>query len=393
MIISKLVKTTIAVIAVAVAEGGRRLYRQYKQTKRQECVNKSCPERKQEEDNKESQLIFHERREPFNLSDFVEVDLLKSEKEEWIKFVSDNVGILNANAALGNSFSGLLKCDTCLSQLAQSKDGFLRGFVLENGKFVKQAKFEEVKYAISTPLMAFQLASIITGQYYQHVITQQIKLLSQQLNEIIARLDAKNIASMQHGYHSLLELIQLKEYSEIDCGRAEKIADSMNELRLEYRELLKGIKLDISYGFSDYNEVVGKIGILEESKFFNYMQQALMAETIYYLSNVLLIRMYNGKESKEKISNIEMRLSCDFFEPYNDVFLKIRHNVLKYIELAKKSALIQKEKITKLDLETNQKFEELKLAFTKQQQSLDVKYCYVIDVQEGEFVKLLAKPI
>ena len=122
---------------------------------------------------------------------------------------SELLGQAMQTGVLVESYSGLLKCNIELSELAKSNDGLYRGFKVSNGKIAQQGKFMEV--SIPKPLIAFQVLSFITGQYYQHCITQRLDEIKCGVSEILKMMDKSDEAEFKSAY-DYFDLLRIEPF-------------------------------------------------------------------------------------------------------------------------------------------------------------------------------------
>ena len=111
------------------------------------------------------------------IADLKECTRFKLPSDEMKVLASQFLQSAITNGIATRTFSGALRCNIDISKLAHSQDGFLRGVVMSDGKIAEQAKFTEIPSVSVTSMLAFQIASMITGQYYQHIITSQLNIL------------------------------------------------------------------------------------------------------------------------------------------------------------------------------------------------------------------------
>lgn len=308
------------------------------------------------------------------LDNLSKVNLTEKEQEEWKAFAFDALGQMGYDMALANSFNGLLKCDIPISQLYAVKGGYgqVRGFAMADGKFSQQGIFEQVSLKQVTPLLVFQALSVVTSQYYQNIISNQLEGITGQVDLLAKYLQADDKAWLSLAYSKLKEYSEQRSFSELDRKSLEEISDRMDVIRLKCRELLSGIDVTIGYSWSDLNEVKEKIQKLNDSHFFTFLDMARCAEALYYCSNVLLVKasVLMGQPD-DIVSKYKGRLSLDFWKDYAEKFSHIRHDVLDYIERSKQSAWFNKEKIAAVLPDIEDSFNKEVEAFQRLASSLD----------------------
>lgn len=289
--------------------------------------------------------------------------------------------------AMGKGFRGLLKCNIDLSKLAKSKDGLYRGFCFdENGKFCAQAKFMDVdKVAAATPMIAFQAASFITGQYYQHVITQQLNEIGSKISYIASYLEAEDKNQMLANYNQLKRLINLDSFTDEDFIMAVNALREMDKLRGKYYDLIESININVKRSLlKNENEINSWCNELNKSGFIDKMNCAYRAEMLYYFYNMILIQQYYkkyGKDNDHTKVYMELYNPC-FFEKYSQKYHEIKYTVVQNIKMLSDDADINKENcLAKLkDIET--KFAEIEHLYSNGQEMLQPTLIYKIE--DGE---------
>ena len=258
------------------------------------------------------------------------------------------------NGMATSTFSGALRCNIDISKLAHSQDVFLRGFVMSDGKIAEQAKFAEIPSVSVTPMLAFQIASMITGQYYQHIITSQLNSISQKLNQVLSLLEEEDKAVIENDFSQLKDLSSFDNFGMEDSIALRKIQDDAGKLRKKYKSLVLKINVDdVGHSwFRDKGEAEDWFKALNDSKFIPYMQVAFMAEYLFYCSNmVLLEREFAKPESERDKGRIEAwskYVNKDFMAPYVKKYHDVKWTVLLNLELLKEGALWWNDDIEKL---------------------------------------------
>jgi len=254
--------------------------------------------------------------------------------------------LLNAQA-----FNGLLKCDIPLKYLCRIKDNpaVMRGFVLNNGKITKQAAFTEVGLEKVTPLFVFQCLSVITSQYYQHVISENLIAIDAKLGVVIKMLEADDKACLTTAYDQCLSMSRKNTYDIADKGIMSACTASIQKIRDKYNELLSGItNLDIESHWSDKKEAEHKIKKLQSSNYFNYLDMVILAEALLYMSYATSIKVAQYLNNEEDANIYLSKINLNFWYKYVDQFNRLKHDVIKYIEIEEEKSLFGTDNITAL---------------------------------------------
>ena len=247
-----------------------------------------------------------------------------------------------------NTFSGTLRCNVDISKLAQAKDGALRGFVLEDGEIAEHAKFCELSAAEVAPLAVFAIASFATGQYYQHVITEQLSSISQKIDQVLNLLEAKDRGKLSFCFSELERLNEAKNCKPENVNELIHIRTEIGELRDAYRGLVLNVSLeDGKFYWFDKNEASYWESALNNSKFMPYMNIAFMAEFLYYLSTTMLIGWETAQPnpSYEQIKSLAKNLNRNFMEPYAKKYHEIKCKVCLHLTLLESTVGWKKEDV------------------------------------------------
>lgn len=281
-----------------------------------------------------------------------QIEIAGLKENNRFKLPSDEMKVLASqllqsaitNGIATSTFSGALRCNIDISKLAHSQDGFLRGFAMSDGKIAEQAKFTEIPSVCVTPMLAFQIASMITGQYYQHIITSQLNSISQKLDQVLSLLEEEDKAVIENDFSQLRALSSFDNFGMEDSIALRKIQDDAGKLRKKYKSLVLKINVD-DVGrswFRDKGEAEDWFKALNDSKFIPYMQVAFMAEYLFYCSNMVLLEREFAKPESErdngKINAWSANVNCDFMAPYAKKYHDVKWTVLLNLGLLKEGA-------------------------------------------------------
>jgi len=173
--------------------------------------------------------------ENFNLDNFIPLDA---------PLLSQNIGSqLTAAGVLGNitrTGTGLYRSTVDPSQLMIYKDGTTSSIIRRGGRFVEHHGFQSAStMSIFAPILIFQVASILTGQYYLNGITDQLSNISAQLDRLINDINDRDVASLKTRWKLLLDLHKKKQASSEDFTSLSNIEKDLLDIRNTYEERLK----------------------------------------------------------------------------------------------------------------------------------------------------------
>jgi hypothetical protein len=286
---------------------------------------------------------------PFNDSKIDENRRIKINSDEMKSMASQLFQNAVQAGLIYNTFSGVLRCNVDVSKLAQAKSGFLRGFVIEDGQIAEHAEFCELSAAEVAPLAVFVIASFVTGQYYQHIITGQLNSINQKIDQVLNLLEANDRATLFNDFRELKNLNDAKIRKPEDFLMLRNVRKEIGQLQHKYREIvLNSISFeDVGLSIFDKNEAIDWEDALNKSKFIPYMNVAFLAEYLYYLSTMLLIGWESSKPDPDKgvIESWAKTINSNFMEPYAEKYHKIKCMVCLHLALLEVAADWRKEDV------------------------------------------------
>lgn len=180
--------------------------------------------------------------------------------EKKLKPISKNAASILANAGVTSGLTaisgqGLFRATVNPAMLMTYADGTVSSIVTEGGRFAQHAGFQSVSSAaVCAPLLAFQVASMVTGQYYFNLLSKQMNQISRSINDIKDYLEDRDRVTITETYNRLEEIsIQMR------CGttdddvlfRIHQYIDKVSEISSLYRILWER-------KFSEYEQNVKK---------------------------------------------------------------------------------------------------------------------------------------
>ena len=150
-----------------------------------------------------------------------------------------NAGVTSGLAAV--SGQGLFRATVNPATLMTYADGTLSSIVTEGGKIVQHGGFQSVSSAaVCAPLLAFQVASMVTGQYYFNLLSKQMNQISQSIEDIKGYLEDRDRVIITETYNRLEEIsIQMRCGTTDDdvLSRIHQYIDKVSEISSLYRIL------------------------------------------------------------------------------------------------------------------------------------------------------------
>ena len=392
---NKIIYTIAAAAAGAIEEGVRNLLRNKGQKKLQEAVNKSSPKPAKVD------LTVPNNHVQLTILDDNNIDLVRcqessmSDKEiqEWKSLLSTLGGETTKAALTASTFNGLVKCDVPLKDLCRvnGNPDAMRGMVIKNGKISKQASFSETELGNMAPLMVFQCMAAVTSQYYQQVIFERLNAIDNKLNHIIEFLAADDRAKLIVSYNRFVELSQKNTYDIADKQIISEFSNYVEIIREKYRHLLASINnLNVDYEWSDKKEAELKIQALKDSKYFDYLDIAMQAEVLTFIASAISMKVAGFLGNEEDITNYANRMSLDYWNNYVDQFNRIKHDVIKYLELEAKASWKQRKSITELKEQQLKQFNKVEASMRRLQKQFEYRTIqYLVPQEDGSLKKYI----
>ncbi len=286
---------------------------------------------------------------------------------------------------VAESFSGLLRCNIDISKLAHSKDGFLRGFTMSEGRIAEQAKFTEVS-SICTPMLVFQVASFVTGQYYQHIITTQLNSISKRVDQILDLMEEGDKAKITNAFSELSVLSMANRPSMEDSIALRELNRIAGELRDKYKAITLNCSLEeVSRSWiRDKNEAEDWVKALENSHFLKYMELAFDAEYLFYSTSVMLIKWELAKDEPDygKVEGWSKRIDNNFMASYEPKYHEVKTIVCENLRLLASSAISGADDVRAM-------YSDVKSRFISYEQSVvpvlsELSPTYFIQYRDGQ---------
>ena len=382
----------VTVAIGAAGEAGRRYLRAKGQKELQDKVTKSLPEHIDEDTTvDESNITFSVvKKSELDLSKFTQLKVSEEEVNEWKAFISSSGGEALKGFLSGSSVDGLVKCDVPLKDLFRVKDnpGAMRGYVMKNGKYYKQAQFTKADISNVAPLMVFQCMSAVTSQYYQQIIFEKLCVINNNIDLLLEHQTSQDRARLKVAYSHLLDLSKKKSFDIADKQIVSDFSRIVEEIREKYRSLLSKFNeknmlfLYVKPAWSDKTEAKSKITALDESHYFDYLSIAMQAEALVYIASAISVKVAHFLGNEEDARIYVGKMNLDYWMNYALQFRQIRHEVLKYLEFEADSSWFQGKSIKKLIEEQERRFNSVEKSMQNLQKQFEYKTTQYIKFEE-----------
>lgn len=381
------------IIAVSSAAGEEvcRLLRKRGQFKLQKKVDESIPKKVNKDSGTAIQAfkleIIPNKNYEGNLG--YQIEMPEHEKNEIKANLSFLIGeSLNAGLAT-QSFSGLLKSDIPLNELYRIKDHpeLMRGYVLKNGRFTKQASLKEASIVNATPILVYQCLAAVTSQYYQQIITERLDDIDIKLSKIYSHLTSEDLGKLQNQFREFRFLANKTKYNKDDLERAKLYVYECGNIMAKYRLLNKSIELKIGNKITDLKEAQEKINKLKKSQYLEELNMAIHAESLYNIACNITAKIAYSLDEIEDAKEYSSRVSLEYWDEYEYRFQCIRHEILKYLELEEAGAWILKGKIKELKNSQEEIFNDFETNFKKNYSWFNNKVTQYIQIDKNGEIK------
>ena len=384
---------SIVAVATAIAEEvARNLLRSNGQKKLQKRVNAESPAPIEKDlsvaDDHIQLTILKDNH--VDLVHCQELPMDKNEVNEWKSLISTLGGEIVKTALNTFAFSGLLKCDVPIKDLCRIKDNpeAMRGFIMSDGKISKHASFSEAGLGNVAPLLVYQCMAAVTSQYYQQIITERLNAIDAKLDNIIKIMEAEDHAKLKVSYKRFKELSKKSEYDIADKLIVSEFSGYVDIIREKYKELLSKINsLNVNYKWSDKEEAKLKIQALQDSRYFHYLDMVMQSEVLAFIATTISIKVARYLGNDEDIKIYTERINLDYWNNYGDQFNRIRHDVIKYLELEAEASWVQSKSIVAIKNEQLKRFNDIEESMLEIQNQFNYRTVQYIKIHEDGMLK------
>lgn len=384
---------SIVAVATAIAEEvARNLLRSNGQKKLQKRVNAESPAPIEKDlsvaDDHIQLTILKDNH--VDLVHCQELPMDKNEVNEWKSLISTLGGEIVKTALNTFAFSGLLKCDVPIKDLCRIKDNpeAMRGFIMSDGKISKHASFSEAGLGNVAPLLVYQCMAAVTSQYYQQIITERLNAIDAKLDNIIKIMEAEDHAKLKVSYKRFKELSKKSEYDIADKLIVSEFSGYVDIIREKYKELLSKINsLNVNYKWSDKEEAKLKIQALQDSRYFHYLDMVMQSEVLAFIATTISIKVARYLGNDEDIKIYTERINLDYWNNYVDQFNRIRHDVIKYLELEAEASWVQSKSIVAIKNEQLKRFNDIEESMLEIQNQFNYRTVQYIKIHEDGMLK------
>lgn len=149
-------------------------------------------------------------------------------------FFSQATGTSAIAATTAYSTSGLYTATASANSLMTYGNGTISSITMNGSKFGQHAGFVSANAAVFAPLLAFQFASMLTGQYYFKGLSQQLTSIHESINNLISLHHNERLAKLRYINFKISELNQRSFFTTEDYITIDKLKYDLSTIRFEY---------------------------------------------------------------------------------------------------------------------------------------------------------------
>lgn len=266
-------------------------------------------------------------------------------------FFSQVSGASTIAASTAYSTSGLYTATASANSLMTYGNGTLSSITMNGSKFGQHAGFVSANAAVFTPLLAFQFASMVTGQYYFKGLSRQLTSIHESINNLISLHHNERLAKLRYINFKISELNKRSYFTTEDYITIDKLKYDLSTIRFEY---LLTAEQEINKSLDKVNEKenIQTIEVLsDDTNAFERMKISVKEQTTrlssiisdkfngLYQDSVLEKGVGSVRKLTENSSKKATKLTNEIIESkyffYSDVSLKAEHlyQLSKLLEL------------------------------------------------------------
>lgn len=284
--------------------------------------------------------------------------------------VSPIIATAIQDGIISNHGRNLLECvniPTDMLHVWKDNPNIFHGYQMKDGHFYKQGKF--VSASFPTPLLVFQITSLVTGLYFQNQISEQLSIINKKLDFLINNIFQKDYSIIQSNSQWINEVNQLENFKPEDISSAEQRLEELNRLRCDYRQKFEKIDFSINYLVgSNYSEIKKWRNAFSESYMLEIMEIAYAAEVEYLLVNILISKMYSNYDTdyyKERLVICAKRHNPNFYIFYAPKYYELKKKMEINLNGLENKAEYKNDTITNIKNEIMDNFSNIENKFSK----------------------------
>lgn len=248
------------------------------------------------------------------------IPMRKIERKILYDVVSSGMGLGTTGMLIQNGLNGLYQATAPVSQLMKlSSGGIGSAMIGENGKIIAQKGFVQASGSAFTPIIIFQVLSMLTGQYYMNGITKQLNAINEKIDSIINKIESSYQGKIQSAISFFQILANQNSYSIDDLFllrmRLIDIQDIYFNYLIQMRNEAQKVrqKWNAADNWTNAGEVLSALNILRNSDFFYLNNMAQEISVAYQIGELIYVKLLSkfGTDSLSLDKLNEILLSYD----------------------------------------------------------------------------------
>lgn len=248
------------------------------------------------------------------------IPMSKNERKILYDVVSSGMGLGTTGMLIQNGLNGLYQATAPVSQLMKlSSGGIGSAMIGENGKIIAQKGFVQASGSAFTPIIVFQILSMVTGQYYMNGITKQLNAINEKLDSIINKIESSYQGKIQSAISFFQILANQNSYSIDDLillrMRLIDVQDIYFNYLIQMRKEAQKVrqKWNVADNWTNAGEVLSALQILKNSEFFYLNDMAQGISVAYQIGELIYVKLLSkfGTDSLSLDKLNEILLSFD----------------------------------------------------------------------------------
>lgn len=231
---------------------------------------------------------------------------------------SQITGVSTYTTGIVYTANGLYTATAKVSDLMTYNDGTLSSIVVNGNTISNHSGFINANISVFTPMIIFQITSLLTGQYYFNNIVKQLNNIQNKLNKLLMFFMNEKYAKLTYANNFLIEMGKRNSYAIEDFIMFDRVKYDLSVMRYEFlylsKQTLNNFKYEEKEGVKDnllnrapiikdimdrVNKIIKnsskeakKIIIkIHESDFHKYLELSIQADLLYQYSKIIEFKL------------------------------------------------------------------------------------------------------
>lgn len=315
---------------------------------------------------------------------------LNKESQESISGTLSNITGGLANVGITSTATyGLFQATANPATLMQLSGGGVSSAVVNGGQITQQAGFVQAGTTMFTPMIIFQVASVITGQYYMNNISKQLNSIQEKLDELLNLFHIERQAKLVKSFQFITEILNKQNFVIEDFVLLKMILSELTDIREEYflmvQNSVENIKNNNRYSALNSLSEAKKIAQeFEKTGFIFKMKTSLIADELFHLAKMAEFHMnvcYKNPDSNrinhlskkfEEISKFEINELS--FNRTEKLYKEIKEDTLGWIKYSENESWFNQSEIKQIRINIENGFKEFEIVKAEKFVSISKSY-------------------